>query len=352
MRALRPDLSLCIGDDHAVIQIMFMRIDIGVVGDRRAFMNDHLATVIEQHVFVDGAVVFDGQVVTIRDFHAVEYLHVLPNMFQHMLREHGAHAKAEPMVQPHGRAIEHHPEPDEWLARGILRAVHIAVVLRFQGGVAGIETMDQRLLGQGSIGAMVKRLGGQGKSHAACCGPTGSDAQRHGWKTARPANTVVNRQNLPAAPSGLKFAEPERGLHAAPRSKRDQTESSNHITAKPQTTGSPAHLLMCWILRQGEGTLQIIGRRVPDFKVISGRNTPCGIPPWQSQCGWGSPNCESRPTFGYFGVRYFSTKYCRAMRQSGTVKAYRPYVDLALCGPYEAALSLNGDVMRAAEKSH
>ncbi len=63
MRALRADLGFLVGDDHAVVQIVGVRIDVGVIGDRTALMDDDLAAIVEQNVFVDGAIVFDRQVV-------------------------------------------------------------------------------------------------------------------------------------------------------------------------------------------------------------------------------------------------------------------------------------------------
>ncbi len=52
------------------------------------------------------------------------------------------------MVQAGGRAVKHHPEPDQRLALGVLLGVHVAVVFRFQGRIARIERVDERLLRQ------------------------------------------------------------------------------------------------------------------------------------------------------------------------------------------------------------
>jgi len=62
MRALGPISVFVIADYHAIVQIVGVGVDIGVIGDRRSFVNDDFSSVIEKHVFVNGAVVLDGQV--------------------------------------------------------------------------------------------------------------------------------------------------------------------------------------------------------------------------------------------------------------------------------------------------
>ncbi len=65
-------------------------------------MDDDFAAVVQQHVFVDHRIVFDGQVIAVRNFHAVENLHVLADVLEHVFRDHRAHAVPQPMVQPYG----------------------------------------------------------------------------------------------------------------------------------------------------------------------------------------------------------------------------------------------------------
>ena len=60
---LGSDFRLVIANDHAVVEIMGMGINISVVGDGTASVNDELAAIIQQNVFVDGAIVLDRQVV-------------------------------------------------------------------------------------------------------------------------------------------------------------------------------------------------------------------------------------------------------------------------------------------------
>ena len=95
-----PNLSLMVGNNHAIVQIMRMRINIGIVGNRTAFMNDDFATIIKQNIFVDGAIVFNCQVVPIRNFHSVKNFNVLATVLEDVLRKHGAHAEPEPVIQP------------------------------------------------------------------------------------------------------------------------------------------------------------------------------------------------------------------------------------------------------------
>ncbi len=116
-------------------------------------MNDDFAPVIEQHILVNGAVVFDGEVVAVRNLHAVENLDVLADVLEDVFGQHGTHAKAQPVIQAGGRAVKHHPEPDQGFALGVFLRVHVAIVFRLQRRVARIETVNQRLLGQRDIRA-------------------------------------------------------------------------------------------------------------------------------------------------------------------------------------------------------
>src|SRR6266566_3018817 len=109
-------------------------------------MNNELAAVVQQNVFVNCAIVFHREVVAEGDFHAVENLHVLAAMLEYMTSEHSAHSEPEPVIQPHGRAVVHHPKPDQRFALCIFRTIHIAVILGLQAGVTRIEGMDQSLL--------------------------------------------------------------------------------------------------------------------------------------------------------------------------------------------------------------
>src|SRR6059058_1946931 len=104
-------------------------------------MNDNFSAIIEENIFMDDAVVFDCQVVAERDFHAVEYLYVLAAMFEDVTGEHGAHPKAQPVIQSHGRAVVHHPKPDERLALGVFHCIDVPVVFGLECRVARIEGM-------------------------------------------------------------------------------------------------------------------------------------------------------------------------------------------------------------------
>src|SRR5205807_8224015 len=104
------------------------------------------------HIFVNGAIVFDGQVIAERKFHAVKYLYVLAAIFEDVAGEHGAHSEPQPMVEPDGGTVVHHPEPDKGLALGIFRSIHVAVVFRLKGCVAWIKSMSQCLSRQGASG--------------------------------------------------------------------------------------------------------------------------------------------------------------------------------------------------------
>ena len=54
-------------------------------------MDDNFAAVVEQDVFVDGAVVFDREVIAKRKFHAMKYFDVAAAMLENVARKHGTH---------------------------------------------------------------------------------------------------------------------------------------------------------------------------------------------------------------------------------------------------------------------
>ena len=125
-----------------------MRVDVCVVGDRTTLVDDDLTAIIEQNVFVDSAIVLDGQVVSERNLHPVKDFYILPAVFKNMARQHGAHSIPEPMIQAHRRTVIHHPEPDQRFALGIFRGIHISVILRLKRGVAWVKRVHQCLLRQ------------------------------------------------------------------------------------------------------------------------------------------------------------------------------------------------------------
>src|SRR5258708_23696280 len=98
---LAADLRLVIADDHPVIEIVRVRVDVGVVGNRRSFMNNDLSAVIEQNVLVNGAIVFDRQVVTEGKLHAVKDFDVVAAMFENMAAPHGTHPVSPPLMHAH-----------------------------------------------------------------------------------------------------------------------------------------------------------------------------------------------------------------------------------------------------------
>ena len=65
-----------------------------------------------------------------------------------MAAKHAAEAEAEPVIEAERRTVEHLPEPDERLADGIALGIDVAVVLGFEGGVAGIEGFEQSVGGE------------------------------------------------------------------------------------------------------------------------------------------------------------------------------------------------------------
>jgi hypothetical protein len=144
----RPELSHLVGDVRLVVDVVGVRVDVGVVGDAGSFVQDDLAAIVEQDVLVDGAGVFDGEVVAVGELDVVEDFDVLAEVPEDVAAKHAAEAEAEPVVQAEGGAVEHLPEPDERLADGVLLGVYVTVVLRFERDVAGVEALGQGVHGE------------------------------------------------------------------------------------------------------------------------------------------------------------------------------------------------------------
>ena len=103
-----------------VVDVVGVRVDVGVVGDAGAFVEDDLAAVVEQDVLVDGAGVLDGEVVAVGELDVVEDFDVLAEVPEDVAAQHAAEAEAKPVIEAERRAVEHLPEPDERLADGVL----------------------------------------------------------------------------------------------------------------------------------------------------------------------------------------------------------------------------------------
>src|ERR1700733_800635 len=109
-----------------------------IVGDGSTLADDELAAVVEHHEFVNGAIIFDREVVTETELDPVEDLYVLADVFEDVLGQHLAKAKTEPVIQSQRRAIEHLPEVNQRLALAILLHVDVAVILGFKGYVSRV----------------------------------------------------------------------------------------------------------------------------------------------------------------------------------------------------------------------
>src|SRR5579859_6868813 len=94
----RADFRLRIGHDHAVVEVVLVGVHVGVVGNGAALMDHDFAPVIEQNVLVNHAVVFDREVVSVGDFHAVEDLYVFADVLENVTGQHVTHAVAKPVV--------------------------------------------------------------------------------------------------------------------------------------------------------------------------------------------------------------------------------------------------------------
>ncbi len=117
-----------------------------------------LAAVVEQNVLVDGAIVFDRQVVAEGKLNAVKDLDVVAAMFEYVAGQHGAHLVSQPVIQADRRAVVHHPEPDQRLAFAILRGIGVAVGFGFQRGVARIKRVDERFASASGSSRIGRRI--------------------------------------------------------------------------------------------------------------------------------------------------------------------------------------------------
>jgi hypothetical protein len=82
-------------------------------------------------------------------------LYVFSHMFEHMFRNHGTHAEAQPVIDAHRRAVKHHPEPDQGFTLGVFLCVHVAIIFRLQGSIARIKAVHHGLLCQGGFGCWI-----------------------------------------------------------------------------------------------------------------------------------------------------------------------------------------------------
>src|SRR3984885_594290 len=139
------EFGALVGDVSLVVDVVGVRVDVGEVGDASAFVENDLAAIVEHDVFVDGAGIFDGEVVAVGELDVVEDFDVLAEMAEDVTTEHAA--EAEPVVEADGGAVEHLPEPDERFADGVLLGVDVAVVFGLESDVAGVEALGESVDG-------------------------------------------------------------------------------------------------------------------------------------------------------------------------------------------------------------
>src|SRR6266481_8142845 len=113
---IRTDFCFSIAYDHAVVEIMIVRIDIGVIGDGAAAMNNDFSAVVQQNMPMDHAIIFHGQIVSKGKFYPMEDFYILADVFKNMPGKHGPYPETQPVVLSEGRAVEHNPEPDKGFA--------------------------------------------------------------------------------------------------------------------------------------------------------------------------------------------------------------------------------------------
>src|ERR1700679_1716082 len=135
---VRAEFGDLVGDVGLVVDVVGVGVDVGEIGDAGAFVEDDLAAVVEHNVFMDGAAVFDGEVVAVGELDVVEDFDVLAEVAEDVAAKHAAEAKAKPVVEADGGAVEHLPEPDEGLAFGVFGGGDVPVVLGLKGDVAGV----------------------------------------------------------------------------------------------------------------------------------------------------------------------------------------------------------------------
>src|SRR5262249_27788588 len=78
--SLWSDLCFLIGDNHGIVEIVRVRVNVGIIGYGSPLTDDDFATVIKQDIFVDHAIVFDGEVIAETDLNAMKDLDVLSEM--------------------------------------------------------------------------------------------------------------------------------------------------------------------------------------------------------------------------------------------------------------------------------
>ena len=120
---------------------MGVGVDIGVVGDTGALVEDDLSAVVEHDVFVDGAGVFDGEVVAVGELDVVEDFDVLAEVTEDAaasMQRNGSRQWLRPTGERSNIA-----RTRLGLADGVFFGVDVAVVLGLEGGVEGVEALDR-----------------------------------------------------------------------------------------------------------------------------------------------------------------------------------------------------------------
>src|SRR6202789_43977 len=147
----RSQLGLLIGDIRLHIDVVGVRINVGIVRDAGPLVQDDLAAIVKQNILVDGAVVADGEGVAVGELDVVEDLDVLAQMAKDVATQHAAKAEPQPVIESNRRAVEHLPEPDERLAKRIFFWIDVAVILRLEGCVTRVEALNQGVHGEFAV---------------------------------------------------------------------------------------------------------------------------------------------------------------------------------------------------------
>ena len=145
------------GENELVVVILLVGVgvDAGVVADYRPFSKPDLCAVIQKGALADDDAVLDAQVIPVCQLDPVIDADTLTHLREKMPAQHAAEADAEPVIEADRRTVEHDPEPEERLAAGESLAIHVGVVLGFEGDIPRIERklkyVERKFAGQSEV---------------------------------------------------------------------------------------------------------------------------------------------------------------------------------------------------------
>lgn len=95
----RAEFRGLVGDIRLRIDVVRMAVNVRVIRNARACMQDDFGAIVEQNIFMNGAAIFDGEVVAVGEFDVVKDFDAFAKMFKNMPPQHAAKTESQPMIE-------------------------------------------------------------------------------------------------------------------------------------------------------------------------------------------------------------------------------------------------------------